>query len=219
MRALFYSLLLANLVFFAWAHFIDVPQSAAPSAAQDERVPTLALATQAPAAAAPGERCRTLGPFVEQSAVQSAAAVLRARGIVARDRSMESAVDDGYWVYLSDLGDALAQRRALARLQQGGIDDASVMTDPDQAGRVSVGIFSDQARAVRRAEQVRALGFKPVLDLHQRVRRTYWLDMDLRTDQPEPPVTVLQGNASTTESGGTGARLAFGDCPADDKHG
>ena len=219
MRALFFTLLLANLVFFAWAHFIDVPQSVVQPVAQDEQVPTLALVPRAPAASVAGERCRTLGPFADQSAAQKAVVALRARGIEARDRSAESAIDDGYWVYISDLGDALAQRRALARLQRGGIDDASVMTDPDEAGRVSVGIFTDQARAVRRAEQVRALGFKPVLDLHQRIGSTYWLDMDLRSDQPEPPVTVLQGSASTTEPNGTAAHLAFGVCPAADKHG
>jgi hypothetical protein len=121
-------------------------------------------------------------------------------------------------VYIGDLTDAAAQQRALARLQQGGIQDAVAMTDPEHADRVAVGIFSDQARAVRRAEQVRALGFKPVLDLHQRVRRIYWLDMDLRPDQPEPPVAVLQGAAATTAPQ-PAAAPAFGDCPASDKRG
>jgi hypothetical protein len=218
MRALFCTLLLANVAFFAWAHWIDAPQSTTAPPAQEENIPTLALAPRAAASTGAAQRCRTLGPFAEQSSAQAAALVLRGRGITSRDRSVDGSVEDGYWVYIGDLADADAQRRALAQLQRGGIQDASAMADSEHANRVSVGIFSEQARAVRRAEQVRALGFKPVLDLHQRVRRTYWLDMDLRSDQPEPPVAVLQG-AGATAPEPTAAHPAFGDCPASDKRG
>ena len=111
------------------------------------------------------------------------------------------------------------QQRALARLEKGGIQDASLMTGGEDAGRISVGIFSEQARAVRRAEQVRTLGFKPILDLHQRVQRGFWLDMELHRDQPEPPVTALESATGDVGVGAGGRGIAFSDCPLSDKHG
>lgn len=219
MRGLFFAVVLANVAFFGWAHWVDTPETAAPPTAQDKSVPTLALASNTATRVAPGQRCRTLGPFTEESAAQAASAALRARGINARNRAVERSVEDGYWVYLSDLGSVADQRRALALLDKGGIHDASLMSDPDDSGRISVGLFSEQARAVRRAEQVRALGFKPILDLHQRVQRAFWLDMELHPDQPEPPVAALQGAAGDAGAGAVSRGIAFDDCPVNDKHG
>ena len=90
------------------------------------------------------------------------------------------------------------------------------MTQSGQAGRISVGIFSDQAHAVRRAEQVRQLGLKPVLDLHQHTISAHWLDIDLKPNEPEPPVAELQGNGAQGTGPGASAppAIAFADCPA-----
>lgn len=216
MRGLLFALVLANVAFFGWAHWIDTPEPSPPPV-QDKSVPTLALASSPGSRAMLGQRCRTLGPFADPATAQAAAAALRARGISTRDRTVERSVEDGYWVYISDLGSVADQRRALARLERAGIEDASLMSDAEDAGRISVGIFSEQARAVRRAEQVRALGFRPILDLHQRVQRAFWLDMGLRADQPEPPVTALQGAGA--EAGAGGKAIAFADCPLSGKRG
>ncbi len=219
MRALFFALVLTNVAFFGWAHWADTPDLAASSPAPEKSVPTLALASRATSSVAAGQRCRTLGPFANQAAAQGAAAALRQRGIVTRDRTVERSVEDGYWVYISDLGSAADQQSALARLEKGGIQDASLMTGAEDAGRISVGIFSEQARAVRRAEQVRILGFKPILDLHQRVQRAFWLDMELHRDQPEPPVTTVESAGGDASVGTTGRVIAFSDCPLSDQHG
>jgi hypothetical protein len=226
-RTLFFALLVANVLFFGWARWIDVPPQTTAPTAQDSSVPTLALArTPAPATAAkaapvatsPGQRCRSLGPFPDGAAAAAAAVALRARGIEPHNRSAETSVSDGYWVYISDLGDPPEQQRVLARLGRGGIQ-GTVMIDAGESARVSVGIFSDQSRAVRRAEQVRALGLKPILDLHQRVLRRYWLDMDLRPDQPEPQVAALQGSDALEGGGSAGTAIAFSDCPTTAKRG
>jgi SPOR domain len=219
-RALFFALVLANVAFFGWAHWVDTPELAASSPAPDRPVPTLALASSSTAVRpAAAQRCRTLGPFANQAAAQAASAALRTRGIATRDRAVERNVEDGYWVYIGDLGSSADQQRALARLDKGGIHDATLMSDPEDAGRISVGIFTEQARAVRRAEQVRTLGFKPILDLHQRVQRAFWLDMDLHRDQPEPPVTALESASGDAGAGSSVRGIAFSDCPLSDKHG
>jgi hypothetical protein len=198
-------LVVLNLGFFAWARWIDVPATANPGARAGAGVPTLQLvsasrppAEKAPAAEstpapAPTARCRSLGPFDDALATTGVTDRLRSHGWQPRPRSAQGQVLDGYWVYLSDLKDPSALRSALARLNAAGIHDAAALTAPEQSDRVSVGFFADQAHAVRRAEQVRALGFKPTLDVHQRTATQHWLDFDLKPDDPEPTATEALG--------------------------
>jgi hypothetical protein len=203
-RNLFYALLLLNLAFLAWGHWADRPLAAAAAATHAAAIPMLELvkAGSAGSAATPS-RCRTIGPFPDGAAAAAASDAIRARGWPVRDRSVDSSVADGYWVYIGELT-AAAQRTVLARLNAAGIHDAAAMTQPEQSDRVSVGFFSDQSHAVRRAEQVRQLGFKPVLDLHQRTVSTHWLDVDLKgADTDLQPKQFQSGTA-----------LQVADCPA-----
>jgi len=209
-RLAFLTLVVLNLAFFAWAQWIDVPANAG-GPARSAGVPTLQLVdaasapASAPAATLPAPepqpaprsiRCRSLGPFEDAAAASSASDRLRTHGWQPRTRSAQGQVLDGYWVYLSDLKDPAAVRSALAKLSAAGIRDTAALPAPQPGDRVSVGFFADQAHAVRRAEQVRALGFKPTLDVHERTANQQWLDVDLKVDDPEPTAADALGAAS-----------------------
>lgn len=210
MRILLVVLVLVNLAFFGWTRWIDVPAEAVPARAPDAAVPLLQL--DPGALAQVPTRCRTIGPFADAASANTAAGVLRGRGVQPHDRIAQGTAADGYWVYITDLNSSADQRRALTKLQDAGLHDAAVMTQADQAGRVSVGIFADQSHAVRRAEQVRVLGFKPVLELHQRDVDQHWLDVNLRVADPDPSLTDLSGATSGGSDSNAGPSIA--DCPA-----
>ena len=231
MRLAVLSLLVINLAFFCWAHWIDTPPKVVASAERDASIPPLQLVprSQAPAASSPpaasgaagpsgaptaatgapaaasittasaaagSGRCRSLGPFEDANAANAAAERLRARGWNPRDRSAESTNPNVYWVYIGELTVDL-QHRAIATLNAAGIKDAAPMTAPEQSDRVSVGVFADQAHAVRRAEQVRALGLKPTLGMRQRTVNAHWLDFDTKADDNDPlPVDLLGAPAA-----------------------
>jgi len=219
MRALFFALLLLNLVFFAWAHWIDVPARTAggpvlpalrlvESAGDGIRAETGAPTSAGPATAAP-TRCRSIGPFADSTAEAAAADVLNARGLKPRQRTAETQTPNGYWVYILDLKDAAARRRALAQLNGAGLRDAAVVSRLDRTDRLSVGLFSDQRGAVRRAEQVRALGFAPVLEARQHTISEQWLDVAVKAGDPDPRIDEL-----TATGQGATAALKIDDCPA-----
>ena len=198
MRALVITLLLLNVAFFGWAKWIDVPVAPVIHSSVDPKLPTLVLLPASGAAAGlsgseasagsganpavagtAAARCRTLGPYMDAEIAKAAAEALQTRGLLAHQRKAKTITADGYWVYLSGVGSPAEQRRTLVRLKSHGIQDVALFADPDQSQRISVGVFSDQSRAVRRADQVKKLGFNPVVDLHQRVRDTLWLDVEL----------------------------------------
>jgi hypothetical protein len=91
------------------------------------------------------------------------------------------------------------------------------MTQPEQSDRVSVGVFADQARAVRRAEQVRALGLKPTLGMRQRTVTAHWLDFDMKLNEADPqPAELLSAPARATIGLGP---VKIADCPANSASG
>jgi hypothetical protein len=185
-RNLFLALLLLNVLFFGWAHWVDHPRDAAIAAVPLADVPRLELSDVPPprAAAVPSTHCRSVGPFPDAGAASAAAEALHGRGLVLRSRNVESSVPDGFWVYVENLKDAAARRKVIAALNAAGMRDAAAM--PDESDRVSVGVFTDQKHAVHRAEQVQELGFKPVLSVHQRPVSAAWLDVDLNANDADP---------------------------------
>jgi cell division septation protein DedD len=163
------------------------------------------------AESAPSTRCRSLGPFDDVNAANAAADRLRTRGMNPHDRSAETVNPNVYWVYIGELTVEL-QRRAIQTLNSAGIHDAVAMTQPEQSDRVSVGVFADQAHAVRRAEQVRALGLKPTLGMRQHTVAAHWIDFELKPAEMEPSLTDLTG--PVVRSGIGLGPVKFSDCPA-----
>jgi hypothetical protein len=190
-RNLFFALLFLNLALLVWWQWPGQPRQIVTVAPPAAPVPVLELVKTAPRVASAPTRCRSVGPFADAAAAAAATDLMRARGWQPRDRSVDSTVPDGYWVYIGELT-AAAQRGVLQRLNAAGIHDAASMTQPEQSDRVSVGYFSDQTHAVRRAEQVRALGLKPVLDIHQKTVSVHWLDVDLKASDPDLQPKQLQ---------------------------
>jgi hypothetical protein len=195
------------------------PAAAAPLAASSPA----GTVTNAPGGAAPiataagssaasaGARCRTLGPFDDVNAANVVADRLRSRGFSPRDRSADTSNPNVYWVYIGELT-AEAQRRAIQTLSAAGIHDAAPMTQAEQSDRLSVGVFADQAHAVRRAEQVRTLGFKPTLGLRQHNVTTHWLDFEVKSSESDPQPAELVGVAPRPAMGLGPVKLA--DCPS-----
>ncbi len=245
MRGAILALVAINIVFFAWAQWIDVPARLPATVDRDAGIPPLQLETKgnpaastsaagpaatasppataiAPAAApagvssvtadsAPSTRCRSIGPFDDVNAANAAADRLRTRGMKPHDRSADTVNPNVYWVYIGELT-AEMQRRAIQTLNSAGIHDAVVMTQPEQSDRISVGVFADQAHAVRRAEQVRALGLKPTLGMRQRTVAAHWIDFELKPAEMEPSLTDLTG--PVVRSGIGLGPVKFSDCPA-----
>jgi hypothetical protein len=198
MRALLYTLILVNLLFFAWSQWIDAPRPGLHRAS-----PMQTLATSA-ANDPVATRCASLGPLA--AAVDSAAlrTALQARNLPARERQAASQEIEGYWVYIDKLADATARARALARLSRFGVRDAAALSE---TGQVSVGLFSEKTGADKRAAAVRAAGFEPAIEVRQHTVDQYWLDVDLGSDVPLPAVAALIAGL------GINTTPQWGECP------
>jgi hypothetical protein len=211
MRGIIVLLLLANVAFFAWSHWVARPERPVGSPPAD--APRLVLASEAPAAPplptlrlSEGVECVSLGPFLDLTEAARASTGLREAGLEPRQRAKDGAVWNGYWVSLAGLADPAAAEEVVERLRASGVGDAYVMPADGAGPTVSLGLFTEQPRALRRMDEVRALGFEPRIEERQRSGTVYWIDVDVNSPEqlPDP--------ASFEDQGGRIFRLEVKPC-------
>ena len=207
MRSLVYALVLANLGFWAWtAWFAPRPpeptrfdgsgltllREYTPVARPAEPPPqasseTSALQRLAGAAAGPsGEsepeaavRCVNVGPFVEPGVAESALTALAEEGIDARAISSQEEIWDGFWVYVGQLADMDGAQAALAEIEEQGVEDAYIIQNSDSGILISLGVYSDLARARMLADRVGGFGFDATIADQLRETEVVRLEFDL----------------------------------------
>jgi hypothetical protein len=216
-RLVFFALLFINLVYFAWAHWIDVPRPAPVNEAM-AHLPRLKMADELPPAERPHPHsaqrtalndatgCLSVGPFVDFASSAQAAALLRAKGFDPRQRAEQGQVSVGYWVYTGGLTSPADADRALVMLERNGIKDALVMPASADAGRrLSLGLYSERSRAERRAEAVRQAGLDAEIAERKLPGMLYWVDL---TPPPGTSTVPLQGLFAD----GSNSRIAVQPC-------
>ncbi len=215
MRATFLALLLVNLMYLAWAEWIDV-RVPAPNAIAD--LPRLRLASAPsegdpaaqPAAAAPppaagasgsqgvsAAQCISVGPFNSLADASRASTLLMSQGLPARERVAQGLPVQWYWVSIPAPASAADIKGLLAQLKGDGIDGAEPMTMGGEQ-RISLGMFQDQQLAVRQQQLASQKGFQPQLTAEQLVPPpVYWLDLWVTGGTDTPPLEALKAEAGT----------------------
>lgn len=214
MRNLFIALLVINLVYFVWAHWVDEP-SMPPVNEALAKLPRLKLLSELPPEQRPptatttalsdGSSCMSVGPFEDITSAAKAAAILTDNGFAPQLRAEEAG--EGYWVYVGGLKDAVAANKTRINLEKKGITDALIMPPGGDAGRIiSLGFFGDRAQADQRAAAVNRLGFAAEVAEHRLPEAVYWIDLAPRPGMVVPVADLF--------AGGVGSRIAAQPCLA-----
>jgi SPOR domain len=201
-RIVFYTLLSANLLFLAWAHWIDNDRGAEQDSLSS--LPRLQLVGELPAApkqnagagtaqkmalrAPPAQTCTSVGPFNDITSAAKVAGLLTSRGFQLQQRAEEGDTIEGYWVFVGGLGSDEEVGRVVARLGKSGFTDAYVMKNFSTDRRLSVGMFSTRERAEKRAEAVKNMGLQAEVGERKFPGTVYWVDVTQATgSKPLPP--------------------------------
>jgi SPOR domain len=216
-RTVFFALVFANITYFAWAHWIDVPPL--PVNESSVRLPPLKLVDELPSAEReqakakkmaldPGGACLSVGPFADLDSSAHAAALLKTKGFDPKQRAEPGQLSEGFWVYIGGMKTQADTDRALATLERNGIKDALVMPEtPDAGRRLSLGLYSERARAERRAEAARAAGLRAEVAERKLAGTIYWVDL-------VPPSGMNAVPLQDLFAAGVSTRIAVQPCPA-----
>jgi hypothetical protein len=133
--------------------------------------------------------------------------LLNQRGFKLQQRAEEGETIEGYWVFVGGLTSDEDVNDVVARLQKNGIPDAHVMKNFSTNRRISVGMFSTQERAEKRANAVKALGLSPEVGERKFPGTVYWVDVALASLDQKPPPEYLFADIGH-------ARVEMQPCPA-----
>jgi hypothetical protein len=165
-------------------------------------------ATQAKSLQTETQACFSVGPFADVDNSAKAAALLRAKGFDPRQRAESAEGSVSYGVFVGNLKSDADADRALVTLEHGGIKDALVMpATADTPKRLSLGLFSERARADRRAQSIRALGLNAEVAERKLPGTVYWVDL-----APLPGMGTIPIQDLFAE--GVSSRIAVQTCPA-----
>ena len=194
MRHIVYLLLVANGVYLGWNLFqsqsdeIDLmslpplPDGArslvtlqehveSPSSQMDAAGLDTLTAMQPPSAMSePG--CQALGPFSLHADVEAITHQLNESGLDPVQRTIESRVEKGYWVYLPAM-ERVESREIVKQMEARGDDDYYVGQD----WFISLGTFKEISRAELRLAEVQKYGLDAVLEPRYDTQEMYWLEL------------------------------------------
>jgi len=191
MRLLFAMLVLANVGLYMWATWYkDPPPAATPirSEIAPEKMrllsePGVKLTTRkaappppAPVPTADGVACFALGPFARKDALQAALTQLQTWEIAAAERVQREELSIAYRVYLPPFPSRQDAERKRRELTQLGFTDHAVIHEEGLDNAISLGLFSVEANARLRLQQLAAKGVTAVFQALPSTRDLYWLD-------------------------------------------
>ena len=213
MRIAFALLLLANIAWYGWTHWIappdEVPATAATPAGRGLQLAREAAPSKPTVAAAPGaNHCLSLGPFNDLTDAARASTLLRENELEPRQRAGEGVVWKGYWVTLEGVPDRAAASTIIERLRRAGVADAYAMPAEGKEVTISLGLFSERQRALRRLDDAKAVGLAPRIVDRERTGTVYWIDVDVVPPARLPDAARVQGE------GGRILRLEVKSCPS-----
>lgn len=213
MRIAFALLLFANLAWYGWTHWVAPSSEPAATAAAAEGKGLLLAREAAPAQAAgaaarPRDNCLSLGPFTDLTDAARASTLLRESDLEPRQRADEGVVWKGYWVTLGGLPNRAAANEVIERLRRAGVADAYAMPGEGSDVTISLGLFSERQRALRRLDDAKAIGLEPRIVDRERTGTVYWIDVDVVPPAELPDAARLQGE------GGRILRLEVNPCPS-----
>jgi hypothetical protein len=205
-RTLFLLLLLANLLFAAWARWVAPSPSALGLATPNETGSAgIRLLREVPSSEAsqPADgsllalddaslTCVSAGPFLVRLDAEQAAARLGRLGFIVRLREAREEVRVGHWVRLEGLATREDAENARDAVQAAGLADAYVLMEQDTGPVVSLGVQSDPARAEATAAVAGAAGFEPRTIDRLRTADVFWLDVDRQSNGGLPAFEELQ---------------------------
>ncbi len=212
MRLAIALLLFANIAWYGWTHWIAEPDEPVATAAAAQG-PSLQLAREAaparpPARARARNNCLSLGPFTDLTDAARASTLLRENKLQPRQRAGEGVVWKGFWVTLEGVPDRTTANAVIERLRRAGVGDAYAMPGDGRDITISLGLFSERQRALRRLDDVKAIGLSPRIVDRERNGTVYWIDVDVVPPAVLPDAAQLQGE------GGRILRLEVKPCDA-----
>ncbi len=198
LRLLVVLLLAMNIGVAAWWALRPAPPAAPTPAAFDAAIEPLRLLSEVDAGAADpvaevvgppqpqlpdAERtCLVLGPFLTQVDLRRAMNALTPAAERIQFRESRTLIRRGFRVFIPSPGSRAAALERARELSARGLRDYYVVTAGAEQNSISLGLYREEANAIRRRDEVQAKGFEVSLEPRNEEVPQYFIDLELPRD-------------------------------------
>jgi len=137
--------------------------------------------------------CRRLGPFPERKVAIGVADGLAAFRLAPRVIEETKVETLGYWALLPALSTREEADLLVKKLKSRGIQDVRRFTAGEYINAISLGLFSSEDNARRRAKSVESQGFLAVVQPKEEEKKQFWLQFN-KPQGLELPLDVVKQN-------------------------
>lgn len=182
LRFLVMLMLTGNLGLWIWQQQLPLlplppdPQLDQPQSDTDPGVPSIEMVMHAGDEAS---QCSSFGPLRTPLEQQRAVERIRTFAQTVWIRESRSVVERGWWVYLPPVTTRAEALKQAEQIAEAGIDDYFVVTAGDMENTVSLGLYSEEAKARERQARIQAQGFDAGIGLRREPEPRYWVDYRL----------------------------------------
>ncbi|WP_456379840.1 hypothetical protein [Thiolapillus sp.] len=154
----------------------SVPQQQLPSAPEQALVAPESEPESEPEPAAATVYCGELGPIRSRNMAKGYEQAL-SRSEVARVQVEARPGQEitGYWAMIPALPDVASAEAMLKKLQAAGLEDLWLIRNGELENAISLGLYTEERYAKRHADNVREMGFEPVVTPKKKKARMYWV--------------------------------------------
>lgn len=198
MRNLLLLLLLANILYFVWGTFLSKNEEPGVAVVSEADLgPPMAVSTGHDAnmaasvgtvlgsgvpsdlEAVVGRSCVSIGPFRANTDADTALTEYAGEGMRTALRSAHGEFPVGHWVQIRNIADNMTAKEMLAKLHDGDLSDAYLVTSEEDGLYISLGLFGDVERAEKVELQAKSLDLPADITLKTREGTMFFVDISL----------------------------------------
>jgi len=131
--------------------------------------------------------CISFGPFAETQQAGELSDWLKKNEIQTNKRTEGDKEDQFFWIYLSpsdSKGEAMA---AIEDLKGKGVQDYKIINKGNMQNAISLGLFSSQTAVNRRLNELKNIGYQPIIVPYHKNQSIIWVDakVDIKENTQE----------------------------------
>ncbi|HFQ92194.1 MAG TPA: hypothetical protein ENK29_04870 [Chromatiales bacterium] len=130
---------------------------------------------QARTADEPAMACYRVGPFEDRRQAESLAATEPLQSVPTTIEEARERRRAGYWVKWAEELTLPAARGVMSELRGKGVSDMSISPQDNKRYVLSLGVFGTRYYMEQRVDEMRALGYEPIVEERHKEVSVYWL--------------------------------------------
>jgi len=131
--------------------------------------------------------CVSFGPFVEMYQADELSEWLKKNEIQTNQRTEDGEKDQNFWIYLSPSDSKDEAMVAIEDLKGKGVQDYKIINKGNLQNAISLGLFSTQTAANRRLNELKNIGYQPIMVPYHKNHSIIWVDakVDIKENTQE----------------------------------